>query len=228
MPIIIDYEPIAEPIPVGNILSDCGILLIDEDHERWKEPELLRWVNEALAAILNRRPAAFAKTGIHSLIAGTRQNAPSGSAVLLDVVRNIGPDGETPGRVVRRTDRQLLDDIDPGWHTATPRAEIRQYTFDDRAPTVFYCWPPAIAGTKVEVLHAPVPDEVMTAADTIDIGIEYKEAIVNYVCYRCKLKDDEEGSAGQVATFYQAFNEALGIKGASMVTTSPNQPGNSV
>lgn len=228
MPIVIDYEPIAEPIPVSTLIERIGILLVDEDHERWPVEELIHWINEALSEILNRRPAAFGTTSVHSLIAGAKQNAPSGSAVMLDVVCNIDDDGSTRGRVIRRTDRQLMDDVDPDWQTRTARSQIRQYMFDDRVPTIFYCYPPAIAGTKVEVMHAPIPTQVENESDTIDIGVEYSAAIVNYVCWRCNSKDDEDAEAGKAGTFYQAFEAAIGVKSASSAASSPNQPNNSV
>lgn len=228
MPIIIDYSQEVPPLPVNVIVERCGILLLDTGHVRWPVSELISWINEAMGAIMNRRPQAFARTQIVQLSAGTRQIVPEGSALLLDIVRNIAVDGVTPGRSVRRVDRQLLDDINPDWHTMTPKQAVKHYTFEDRAPTTFYVFPPAIAGTRVEMLHALMPDEVFTIDDSIQIGIEYAEAVANYVCYRCNIKDSQEANA-QIATgFYAAFETALGMKSQSSTAASPNQVNNSV
>jgi hypothetical protein len=136
----------------------------------------------------------------------------------------------TPGIPVRRTDRQLLDDTDPTWHTAKPKATIKHYTFDDRAPTIFYCYPPAMDAAKVELLYAALPDPVSEdgEAGVLAIGREYAEAVVNYVCYRCKAKDSNYGNASEAGAYYAAFTAALGEKSNADVNASPNQPGNSV
>jgi hypothetical protein len=218
------------PIAVSKVLSRTDDLLLDEDRVRWLLAERLRWVNDSMGAILNRRPAAFSITEVHSLVAGTKQTIPDGGSVLLDVVRNIASNGTTAGRVIRRTDRQLLDDADPDWHTKTAKAAIKNYTFDDRVPKVFYCYPPAIAGTKVEVMHAKLPTPVSEEGETGDIEIdgEYLEAVVNYVCYRCNLKDSEYASPAAAMAYYQAFEAALGVKSQAEVAASPNQVNNSV
>jgi len=217
-------------ILVSDVLVRIDAMLNDEDRSRWPADERIRYMNDALAAIITRRPAAFATRAVHSLAAGTAQSLPEGGVLLLDVVRNLAADGVTPGMPIRRTDRQLLDDTDPTWHTAKPKASIKHYTFDDRAPTVFYCYPPAIGGTKVELLHAALPDAVIESdeAGTLLIGREYMEPVVNYVCYRCKAKDSEYANASEAAGYYAAFTAALGEKSAADVNASPNQPGNSV
>lgn len=215
-------------IQVSYILLSTDDLLNDDDRVRWPALERIRWINEAAGAILSRRPAAFATRAVHDLVAGTYQTIPSSGAILLDVVRNIGSDGVSPGVPIRRTDRQLLDDTDPTWHTGTQTAVIKHYTFDDRAPKVFYCYPPAIAGTKVEILHAAMPAAVASDADAMQIGAEYMEAVINYVCYRCNAKDGEYANAALASAFYQAFEAALGVKSQSQAAASPNQPTNSV
>jgi hypothetical protein len=216
-------------LPVADVLSRTDDLLLDADRVRWTSAERIRWMNEAMGAILTRRPAAFSITKSIALVAGTRQTI--GGQMLLDVVRNIGPDPDNkPGKAIRRTDRQLLDDSDPDWHKAKPKGEIRHYTFDDRSPKEFYCYPPALAGTRVETMEAELPASVAenNEAATLGIGREYLEAVVNYVCYRCNTKDSEYASPASAIAFYQAFETALGLKGQSENAASPNQPTNSV
>lgn len=208
-------------IRVGDLLNDAG-------HVRWPEAELIRWANEAMGAILARRPAAFARRSVHALVAGTYQTIHPDGAAFLDVVRNIAADGTTAGKVIRRTDRQLLDDSDPDWHTGTAKAVIKHYTYDDRVPLVFYVYPPAIVGTKVELLDAALPADISAIGDALSIGAEYAEPLLNYVCYRCHVKDSQYAIPAAGVAFYQAFEAALGIKSQAQVAASPNQPGNSV
>lgn len=210
---------------VDDRVSD---LLIDPDRERWTAEERVRWANEAMGAIMTRRPAAFARRIVHTLVAGVYQTLPEDSSVLLDVSRNMKADGITSGRPIRRTDRQLLDDSDPDWPINKPKTEVRQYVFDERVPKAFWVYPPVVAGTKVELLDAALPAEISSLADTLAISAEYLEAVVNYVCYRCNSKDSEFANGAIAAAFYQAFEAALGVKNQSQQAVSPNQPTNSV
>lgn len=215
-------------LPVSTVFDQVGYLLLDSKHTRFPENELILWTNEAMGAILNRKPAAFSTTTIHELALGTKQEIPADSATFLDVTRNMNGDGLTPGRAVRRTDRQLLDDTDPDWHTGKARAEIRHYTFDDRVPRVFYCYPPAIAGTKVELVHAKLPPAVASKTESLAIAPEYLEAVTNYVAYRANAKDSEYSNPAAATAFYQVFEASLGNKTAGELMASPNQAQNSV
>lgn len=199
------------PVPVSTIVTKAGNLLLDDSHVRWGIPELIRWINEAMGAILAIRPSAFAHVDTHTLVAGTYQSLPNGSAMLIDVTRNIGNDGTTPGRAIRATDRKSLDDANPDWHSSTASGTIRHFMHNPVIPKVYYVYPPAIAGTKVEVAHAVLPADVTSESDTIPIGAEYILPIVNYVCARCHLKDSEFANATQATTFYQAFQMSLGL-----------------
>lgn len=222
-------------ITVSDLLKRSDDLLLDPvgdsgDRTRWPNAERIRWANDAMGAILNRKPGALARRVVHPLAQGTYQAIPNDGSLLLDVVRNIAADGTTPGVPVRRTDRQLLDDSDPTWHTAKPKGTIKHFTFDDRTPKAFYVYPPAIAGTKVELFHAALPAVVAEndLSGSFDIGAEYMEAVVNYVCFRAFSKDSEFANGAIAAQFYQAFEAALGEKAQADLNASPNQPGNSV
>lgn len=222
-------------IPVSDLLTRIDDLLLDKpgddgDRTRWPNAERIRWANDAMGAILNRKPGALSRRVVHPLSQGSYQAIPSDGSMLLDVVRNLATDGVTPGATIRRTDRQLLDDCDPNWHMARAKATIKHFTYDDRTPKAFYVYPPAIAGTKVELFHAALPTPVAEndLAASFDIGAEYMEALVNYVCFRAWSKDSEYANGALAASYYQAFEAALGEKSQADIAASPNQPGNSV
>ena len=219
-------------ILVQDIADRATDLLLDKERSdedaRWTDAELVRWINDFRIAAITRLPSAFAITAVRTLAQGTKQAIPDDGTMLFDVVRNLANDGVTPGRAIRRTDRQAIDDYDPDWHSATPASTISQFTYDDRAPNVFFVNPPAVAGTKVEILSPAIPAAGSAMKDTIDIGLQYMEAIVNYVAYRAKSKDSEYANAAEAAAYYGAFTEALGVKAQSSNVSSPNQPGNSV
>jgi hypothetical protein len=219
-------------IPVQTILDRVIDLLLDydraEDEARWSDPELIRWINDSRMAIITRKPSACSKIATVALAAGSHQSIPSDGTILFDVICNMGTSGTTPGRSIRRTDRQNLDDDDLYWHKSTAKTEISQFTFDDRTPKDFFVWPPAVAGTQIKLSYAAIPAEVSASTDTLDIGLEVMDAVVNYVAYRAKSKDSQYANAGEAAAFYGAFGEALGLQAQTQNAASPNQPGNSV
>jgi hypothetical protein len=218
-------------IPVQTILDRVVDLLLDNDRAegeaRWSDAELIRWINDSRMAIITRKPSACSKIATVPLVAGSHQTVPSDGTLLFDVICNMGT-GSTPGRSIRRTDRQNIDDDDLYWHQSTPKTEISQFTFDDRTPKDFFVWPPAVADTTIRISYAAIPAEVTDSTDTLDIGLEVMDAVVNYVAYRAKSKDSQYANAAEAAAFYGAFGEALGIQAQTQNAASPNQPGNSV
>ena len=210
------------PIPAAEIIRRVGAILQDEDHVRWTVPELLEWINDGARETIVRRPAARAVTADLTLAAGTKQALPASGVQLLDVVRNLG-NGTKPGRVIRRIDRQLLDDQDPDWHTARPKAVIKHFMFDDRSPKTFYVWPPAIAGTHVEALYSELPPTITAEGDTLDMGAEYLNVLVSYGVYRALSKDSEFANGTVAALHYQAFIDAVTDSSAQTTANSPNQ-----
>lgn len=219
-------------ILVQDIINRVVDLLLDYDRAdeeaRWSNAELIRWINDSRMAILTRKPSACSKIAVLPLIAGSQQAIPTDGTLLLDLICNMGLSGTSAGRSIRRTDRQNLDDDDLYWQKATPRAEISQFTFDDRTPKDFFVWPPAVEGTNVKLSYVAIPAAVATLADTLDIGLETMDAVVNYIAFRAKSKDSQYANAAEAAAFYGAFADALGTQSQTQVAASPNQPGNSV
>lgn len=200
-------------IPVSDILSRLDDLMSDDDRVRWTVDERVRWISDAGREIVLRRPAARAVTQNMALIAGTLQATPDGTAQLLDVTRNIKA-GNLPGAVVRITDRQIMDDADPDWHS-TKAGVTQHYMQDDRTPTTFYVYPPAVAGALVEVLLAVPPPAVTTSSDTIDMRAEFIGPIVDWCLYRMHSKDSEYSQGAVAMQHYSAFTDAIGSPAAA-------------
>lgn len=209
------------PIRVGDILQRASITLNDEDFVRWTKDELYGWVNDGACEVVLRRPAARAVTTPITLIAGTFQQMPEGTLVLLDVIRNLKADGG-PGRPVRRTDRQLLDDQLPTWQEMKQADTIKHFMFEEATPTTFYVYPPAKAGTKVDVLHSEAPPLITGDDDMVLLDRAYMGPMVSYVMYRCLAKDSEYANAAMATAHFQAFTEALGVQNEVTNAASPN------
>jgi hypothetical protein len=195
-------------IAVTDILRRFRTIMLDPDGIRWDTQEAIDWLNDGASEIVLRRPAARAVLEKVQLELGTFQRASFGSAQVLDVVRNIDANGR-PGRAIRIADRQQMDDIDPTWHTKRA-GPTRHYMIDERAPTVFYVYPPALAGAAVEMLVSKPPPPVKLESETIDLRPEFINAILNWMMYRAHSKDSEYSQGAVASLHYQAFTDAIG------------------
>lgn len=206
------------PIRAGDVITRAQRVLNDNDppYVRWEQPEMFGWLNDAACEVVIRRPAARAVTGTINLAAGTKQAIPAGGLELLDVVRNVS------GRSIRRTDRQLLDDSAPDWHSMKQSSTVRQYTFDERTPTVFYVYPPAKVGAQIEALYSAAPPAVAKEDDVLDLDRAYMGPLVSYILYRALAKDSEYANGALAVAHFQAFNEALGANNQMTAAASPN------
>lgn len=195
-------------IKVSDLLRRFQTIMLDAKAARWSITEAIDWMNDAASEIVLRRPAARAVTEQVPLEAGSFQRASNGSAQVLDVMRNIGPDGK-PGRTIRIADRQQIDDTNPNWHSLRA-STTRHYMIDERSPTTFYVYPPAADGAVVEMLVSKPPAQVTAAGDTIDMRPEFINAILNWMMYRAHTKDSEYSQGAVASLHYQAFTDAIG------------------
>jgi hypothetical protein len=210
----------------ANIVSRAAIILQDTTGVRWPQTEeLLLWLNDGQREIVLRKPDAYAQNEVVALIAGTKQSIPANGIQLLDVIRNMGTDGETPGRAVTRIDREILDEQRPNWHTEDASDETKHYTFDGQDPKRFYVYPPqASPPGKVEMVYASSPTDLPSLATTITLDDIYSGPLLDYVLYRAYSKDaDLTPSAPERAVaHYNSFLSALGAKSQIQEASSPN------
>ena len=210
---------------LSDITSRVRILLNDTDSSayRWADPELTLWVNDGQRFIALIRPDSTSVNAAVTLSAGSKQAVPGTVFRLLDVIRNLASDGTTPGRVIKLTERKVLDDFDPMWHTATKVGTIKHYTYDNRVPTIFYVYPPAINGTKIEAVISRAPTDVASSGDDLTLADQYMEAEINYVMYRAFLKDAEfSGNSALSGSYMQTLLAILGVKTKKDVAFSPD------
>lgn len=206
----------------SSIISRAGTVLADETYVRWTEAELLGWLNDGQREIVSLRPSANPKTAAVALVAGTRQALPAEAYQLIRITRNMDADGTTPGWAVRLTDMALLDQQSPDWHMETPKARVRQYTYDLREPLAYYVYPPVVSGTRVEMTYSFPPVEVPSAASAITISDMYANALLDYVLFRAYAKDGEHpANAARAAAYRQSFENSLGLKAQADASSQP-------
>jgi hypothetical protein len=212
-------------------LIDKARLILQETSPggmRWKDPELLGWLNEAQVEIVKIKPNVSSTNTNIQLAQGTLQTIPDNGVSLIKIVRNMQSAANTgndlPGRSIRITDIEILDAENPDWHTQSADTEVLYYTFDEDDPKHFYVYPPQPASPGyINLVYSSAPVEVATLADNITIRDIYSNQIIDYILFRCYQKDASyAGNQQRSMTHFNLFMQLLtGKKGVEMQIT-PN------
>jgi len=196
----------------SEIIDLAARTLNDRNHAYWTEPELREYVSEAQRACVLIRPEVNPVTQSLQLVPGTKQEIPADGYLLIDVVRNMGLDGRTPGRVITPTERASLDQTTPDWHTRPANAVVRNFIYDIRNRRTFYVTPPQPETPHlVEIIYAKTPAELESGTDHLGIDDIYQPAVLAYTLYRAKQKDMQAEGQGMAmaGAYWQWFMQAL-------------------
>jgi len=207
------------------IIDRVRTQLIDERvTQRWGDEELLRWLSDGQRTVVAMSPSLGEVTESLQLTEGTKQTLPAGTLMLLDIQRNMGADGETPGRAVRPVTRELMDGMNPSWHAAARSSTISNYIYDPQRPRVYYVYPPSTGLTYLEVSRAANPAEITTTTDLLVVDDLYQTALFDYVMFRAHQKDsDYAAGEGKAQVYLQLFMAFMGQHEGAKLAESPNQ-----
>lgn len=224
----------------ANLISRIQDSLQDTTGVRWTEAELLRYINDAQREVVNFKPDAAADHSNVQLSAGTEQSIPDVALSLIKVVRNMSATGSsaTGKRAIRLVDVDVLNSIEPDWHDPTVTGDaahgsvIKHYVFDPDDPRRFYVYPGVKSGSSVyvELVTARNPTDLSATSSTIYIDDIYGNALVDYVLYRCYLKDSEfAGNQQRAGQHYQLFINSVsaGASAKSLINPNFDRPGQS-
>lgn len=242
-------------ILVKDVLWQACILLGDVRPQfvKFTERELVMWFNDAQRIIAKYIPQSCTRVDAIKLAPGTRQSIRSipanriipsdGSApkdtrgqTLVEIIRNMGADGHTPGYAIRLVPRRDLDALTPNWHNTPGDGVIEQYVFDPRMPTDFYVQPgaPASPATWIEAAFQAIPDEIPntgtpgaelylyqgSSTQTFSLGDQYVDDLVTYVAARGGLKSPD--LVTNAAGLSQQFLSSINAQAKIMTGTNPN------
>lgn len=198
----------------GNeILGRVQTRLLDETGEFWKPDETLIHLAASFNAIAQIKPDAYTIIEKVELNEGTLQDMPEGAGILISVRRNMGVDGETPGRALTYAEISEMDRILPDWHTAPHSNASRNYLVDPRDPDHFYIYPPVKFPTHwVEMQYTTTPPRYTDPYQPIPLDDAYEDAIFYYVVAQSLLKDSERGDPARGNYYFSLFNSMLGAK----------------
>ena len=211
-------------VTVSSVISKVQTILQDTTGIRWPDTELLGWINDGQREIVLYKPNSFVKNTGVQLTTGTKQTLPADGVQLIDVVRNLGTTGGSPGRAIRITMREILDSQVPGWHYATPAAEVKHYMYSNLDPKTYYVYPPQPASGQnyVELIYGAAPTEC-SLGGTITLDDIYQTILVDYCLYRAYSKDTEYAAdQNRAATHQNAYIAALTGKAKVEVGANPN------
>ncbi len=226
------------PTTVKQLFEKLDALLQDEDHASWTLKELIGWLNSAGKELVLLKPTALPSNGNMELVAGTKQTISATALGFGGLVRNMGVDGATPGRAIKEVSRDVLDATIPDWHTTTPAAAVKYFTRDPLDPKTFYVYPPQPSSpSKVEAVTYIPPADIDYADENLSsytnvnalggaglLDDIYENAFLDYLLYRCYLKDGEDGSDNRALMFYNAFRTALGAKQVNELALAKKAP----
>ena len=217
----------------ANLISRIQDSLQDTTGVRWTEAELLRYINDAQREVVNFKPQASADHSNIQLATGTEQSIPDVALSLIKVVRNMSATGSsaTGKKSIRLVDEDILNSIEPDWHDPTVTGDaahgsvIKHYVFDPDDPRKFYVYPGVKDGENayVELITSRSPTDLSATSSTIYIDDIYGNALVDYVLFRCYMKDSEfAGNAQRASQHYQLFLNSVSSGISSKNLINPN------
>jgi hypothetical protein len=210
-------------ITCKQIIDKVATQLLDNTNTRWTRIELLGWLNDGQRAIVLIQANASSITTTLQLVQGSRQQLPADAHLLLDIYRNMGPTGVSPGRAVRLVSRTVVDAQDPYWHTMTGAAVVQNYIYDVQDAQAFYVYPPSNGNNTIELNYSRVPVDITDEAKPIVINDVLQTALVDYILYRACAKDAEFAGTQQAAQYLSTFMAQMGKEAEQEAVNNVNQ-----
>lgn len=213
-------------IKVVDVINRANKILNDVTKVRWPEDELLGWFNDAIKAVVARRPDTSVMSGIHRCTQSSMQKLPANALNLVDVTHNAN------GNAITKIDRHTLDEQHRDWHRADRiTRDVQHYVYDDRKPKVFYLFPVPVSGLEVYCDYSVAPENIaitdfVNDTQLIPFDDVYGNPLIDFILYRAYSKDAEyAGNAERANYHFQAFKVSLGDKSQSDAALSPNSRG---
>lgn len=198
-------------ILASDLITQAARIYQDVGYDRVSESDWISYLNAAIKRLIGLRPDAHYKVTVMQLSTGALQSLPAEALRLIDITRNMGSDGATPGSPVTQVDKDTLDRT-LSWYTETAEDEIEHYSYDPRKPRNFTVEPPST--NYIELSYSYLPTLVTASDDTLDMDPTFEDDLLNWMLYQAYLMDaDEENNWARAQFYYKAFFTGIGIEG---------------
>lgn len=209
----------------NDLIVDAALLYGDTGYDRVSTADWIKYLNNAIRALILVRPDAGATTEALQLSAGIKQDLPSDSLRLLDISRNLGTDGLTAGKVITPADRKHIDYSNLLWPAGTGETAIDNFSYNKENPRIFYVTPPVHATTAVyvEFQSSKLPTAVTTTASALGVNDVFYEPILNFMLHKAFTADDEDVEFQKGITYLQNFFNLLQVEMAASGASGPER-----
>lgn len=173
---------------------------------------LLDLLNAAALAVALHRPDATAKTRLLRLTPGARQNLPPDAETLIELIRNMGDDGHTPGAAIQIMHVDLLTAMAAYTQAGN---EVRQYAYDRLTNSLIFWVLPAVqydADVWVEATLSLSPRPVTSPDDPLPVPDAYAQALVHHMLASILSGDNEASNVAKAQLHTQMWSSLMGLK----------------
>lgn len=198
-------------IAVSVILNRASKTLLDETNVAWADTELLDYLRAGINAIVANKPDASVKNVAFLVVAGSKQTIPNDGIQQLDVVRNLGASGNTPGKVIRQVERTALDHSDPDWHLKTG-PEVLHFCSDKRDPRTFYLYPARVPPWSIELVYVAHPARIENENSILPIDDLYENPLHAFVVAHAYAKNTKRQDLNKFQAYMAIFAQSIGAK----------------
>lgn len=200
---------------VQNSLNDTA------PSPRWSVTGLLiPYINDGMLELARLTRDAYVVRRAFQLKAGlTLQQGvlPGDTIEVLSVVRNMGTDGNSPGRTISEVGLREMDAVDRDWHMRAahePDNDIVNWIRDTEDFQSFYVYPKPSQSKQVwvEIKFKEVPPAVAATTDVIPTADKYRFQLQLYVAGSALLQDVEFGNQPRGVQYLNLFYSSLGAQ----------------
>lgn len=207
-------------IQAQKIVEKVARELEDLASVRWTIRTIVGYLNDCILDLQIKRPDLFIVREQFSCAAGAMQTLPAGAAKLISVPKNDA------GKVITQVDGALLDSFSSNWRHGAHKAVIDHYIWDARTPTKFEVYPPAFAGTFVQVeyvkdvaeIAVPGANNYASVTGTLNFDAAFLPAIVSYVLGRCYSQRNELSDPGKATMYMGQYAQLIGAEASSTLS----------
>jgi len=195
----------------------------DTGYDRVSVADWLRYLNAAIRATILVRPDAGSVSESYQLASGVKQTIPTAGLRLLDIVRNMGSDGLTAGKIITPAKRQHIDYSNLLWPAATGGTAVDNFSYDPETPRIFYVTPPVASTTDVyvEIVTSQLPTKITAVGDDDGISDLFFEPLVQYMLYKAYTGDDENVEYQKGIQCLQNFFNLLQVEMTAAASQGP-------